>query len=120
MICWRRERPTSSERVGSSALDLMDCMACRFERVCPRRHLAYFGRGCGKQIRHREVGGAKLGDDSAAIEHERAVTYFGNFLEVGRDDDNGRACLQGHIEKPIDLRLGADIDAGSRILEDIN
>ena len=85
----QRDRPASSERVGSSALDLMDCMAAACSAtIRVRRRAADAGRSRGKQVLDRQVGGAELGDDPAAVEDQRAVADLGDLLEIGRDDDD--------------------------------
>ena len=43
-----------------------------------------------------------------------------DLLEIGRDDDDRRARLQRDVEQPVDFRLGADVDAGGRVLEDVD
>jgi len=37
-----------------------------------------------------------------------------HFLEVGRDDDDAEAGVEGMVEQAVDLGLGADVDAGGR------
>ena len=46
------------------------------------------------------------------------MTEAGDFLEVGRDDDDAEAGFERLIEEAVDFRLRADIDAGGRILGD--
>ena len=64
--------------------------------------------------------GAELGHDPAAVEDQRAVADLRDLLEVGRDDDDRGAGGQRHVEQAVDLRLRADVDAGGRILEDVD
>ena len=78
------------------------------------------GGGRGEQIFDRQVGGGEFGDDAAAVEHQRAVADLGDLLEIGRHDHDRGARLESHVEQPVDLGLGADIDAGGRILEDVD
>ena len=42
----------------------------------------------------------------------------GDLLEVGRDQQHGQAARERGGEQAIDLGLGADVDAGGRVLED--
>ena len=82
---------------------------------CP----ADIGRGGGEQVFDRQIGRGELGDDAAAVEHQRAMADLGHLLEIGRDDQDRGAGLQRDVEQPVDLRLGADVDAGGRVLEDV-
>ena len=107
----------SSARVGSSAVERIDCMrapparSARVRRCRPRRR-----GGCASTERSSPV---ELGDDPAAAEHQGAVADVGDFLEIGGDDhEDGQPALQRGVEQPVDLGLGADVDAGGRLLED--
>src|SRR6516165_8307690 len=74
----------------------------------------------GEEIFDRQIGADEFGDDAAATEHQRAVTLLGDLLEIVRYDQNSRSRLEGNVEQPVDLRLGADVDARRRILEDVD
>src|SRR5579871_5805472 len=116
-----RDRAASSGRVGSSALDLMDCMrAFDGERGQGLLDLPDAGGGGGEQIFDGKVVRGELGHDAAAIEDEGPVANLGHFLEIRGYDDDGGTRLQGDIEETIDLGLRADIDAGRRVLEDVD
>ena len=39
------------------------------------------------------------------------MTQARHFLEIGGDDDDAEPGFERLIEQPVDLRLGADIDA---------
>ena len=82
--------------------------------------MADIGRGGGEQILDRELVSAKLGDDPAPVEDDSAVANLGDLLEVGRHDHDRRAGLESDVEEAVDLGLGTDVDAGGRILEDID
>src|ERR1700733_3360005 len=119
-----RESVASSGRVGSGALDLMDCMSAPSEvggdggdDLCI---VPDIGGGSREQIFDGEVRRGEFGDDLAAVEHQSAVTDLGHLLEIRRYDDDRSARLKSDIEQSIDLCFGADIDAGRRILEDID
>src|ERR1700722_165708 len=116
-----RESVASSGRVGSSALDLMDCMSAPSEvggdDLCI---VPDIGGGSREQIFDGEVRRGEFGDDLAAVEHQSPVTDLGPLLEIRRYDHDRSARLKSDIEQSIDLCFGADIDAGRRILEDID
>ena len=59
---------------------------------------------------------AEFGDDQASRKHQRAMTEPRDLLEVGRYDDDAEARIESLIEETVDLRLGAHVDAGGRIL----
>src|SRR5690348_1597579 len=100
----------SSGAVGSSAFDLMDCMrSLRAPLAFLLRRMRDAGRRRGQEIADRQAGGRELANDLTALEHQSAVTDLRHLFEIGRDQDYGGAFLQGDIEQPIDLRLGADV-----------
>ena len=57
-------------------------------------------------------------DDAPAAEHQRAVADALDLLEIGRDQEHRHALLQRQLQQVIDLRLGADVDADRRLLQD--
>src|ERR1700733_7368896 len=117
-----RDSLAHSERVGSSAFDLMDCMDAETAGRSAKEWLRTPNarRGRGEQILHRQVGGGELRDHLAAIEYKRAVADLRHLLEIRRYDDDRRPCLERDVEQTIDFGLGPDVDAGGRILEDVN
>ena len=56
-----------------------------------------------------------LGDDFASEQNNRPVAHQGNFRKLGREQQHGRPGV-GHLaQQPINLMLGADVDAARRI-----
>ncbi len=56
-----------------------------------------------------------LGDDFAPEQNNRPVADHGNFRKLGREEQHGRPSV-GHLaQQPINLMLGADVDAARRI-----
>ena len=56
-----------------------------------------------------------LGDDFAPEHHDRPVAHQGDFRKLGREQQHGRPGI-GHLaQQPINLMLGADVDAARRI-----
>ena len=76
------------ERVGLNGLHARP--ACLRRSACPAIR-PDARRGRGEQVLDRQIGGAELGHDAAAVEDQRAVADLGDLLEVGRDDDDRRA-----------------------------
>src|ERR1700733_1388429 len=56
----------------------------------------------------------------AAIEDHRAVADLRHLLEIRRYDDDRRSSLKRDVEQTIDFGLGPDVDAGGRVLEDVD
>ena len=56
-----------------------------------------------------------LGDDFAPEQNDRPVAHQGNFRKLRREQKHGRPGV-GHLaQQPINLLLGADVDAARRI-----
>ena len=61
------------------------------------------------------LAGRHLGDDFAAEQNNRPVANQAYFWKLGREQQHGRPAV-GHLaQQPIDLMLGADIDAAGWI-----
>ena len=61
------------------------------------------------------LAGRHLSDDFAAEQNNRPVANQAYFRKLGSEQQHRRACV-GHLaQQPIDLVLGADIDAAGRI-----
>src|SRR5262245_32638020 len=48
------------------------------------------------------------------------MAHLGHLFEIRGDDEDGGASFERDVEEPIDLGLGADIDTGGRIFEDVH
>src|SRR5271170_8475495 len=74
-------------------------------------------RGIRGEACDRELAASDLGHDATATEYERAMADALHFFEIGREQQNRKALFQGLLHEVIDFRLGADVDADSRLLE---
>ena len=61
---------------------------------------------------------AVAGGDRAATKNMQRVGQFIDLGQIGRDHDDPGAVLQQRADQPIDFRLGADVDADCRLVED--
>jgi hypothetical protein len=64
-----------------------------------------------------EVVAADLGDHASAAQYDRAMNDVSKFLEVGRDDDRGRAIGDGIVNEPIYIGPRAHVDTLGRLVE---
>ena len=55
--------------------------------------------------------GRHIADDPAAVDDEDAVTEGEEFIEVGRDHENGTSLVTHGNEGAMDRLDGADVDA---------
>src|SRR5690606_11311401 len=58
------------------------------------------------------------GDKPAAAEDMQPVGKLVDFRQVGRDEDDAGALLEKFAEQAVDFRLGANVDADGRLVED--
>ena len=113
--------PTSSERVGSSAFDLSDCMTGLFGFDPGQSAATWPILAEAAAIRASVVRSPRqLGDNPPAVEHQRPMADVGDFLEIGGNQQDRRPAPQRDVEQTVDLGLGADIDTRCRILGDID
>ena len=49
---------------------------------------------------------------------QHAVGEADQFGHLGRDQDDADAACRELVDQPVDLRLGADVDAARRLVED--
>ena len=56
-----------------------------------------------------------LGYDFAPEQNNRPVAHQGNFRKLGREQKHGRPGVGHFAQQPINLMLGADVDAARRI-----
>jgi len=61
------------------------------------------------------LAGRHLSDDFAPEHNDHTVANQANLRQFGREQEHGRAGIGQLSQEPIDLMLGADIDAASRI-----
>ena len=70
---------------------------------------------CAKQGAFVRIGGRHFCDDFAAEQDDRPVAHKPDFRQLGSKQQHRRPGI-GHLaQQPIDLMLGPDIDAGSRV-----
>ena len=62
----------------------------------------------------------QFSDDLTARENKGAVTKARDFLEVGRDDDDAKPCLERCVEQAVDFRLRANVYSSRWIFGDEN
>ena len=68
-----------------------------------------------------EIGAAQEGTRfPREVESDCPVADFGQFGELGRPPDHGRAGLGDASDDVVDLALGADVDATRRLFQDQN
>ena len=60
----------------------------------------------------------EFGDDRPITHHQDAVAEANMFGQLARCDDDGAAAIGKFAQQTVDLRLGADIDAAGRLLDD--
>src|SRR5689334_13775672 len=101
----------------------MDCMKIR-RRVDQRSvrrpgRMPDAGGSGGEKVLDGEIIRGELGNDLSAIEYQGTMADLRDLLEIRRDDHEGGAGPQGHVEEKINFRFSADINARRRILEDV-
>ena len=121
----QRDSPASSDRVGSSAFDLMDCM-----RASSRDIGGGGGSRCAERRMLAEAAASRFSTDrssapSSATTRPRSKisARWQTLATSSKSVDTmmmAAPCLERDVEETIDFRLGADVDAGGRILEDVD
>ena len=80
----------------------------------------------GRRLRHGvlqdrrlvDVGPRQFGGDPASRHDEHAVGEPDQFRHLRRDQDDTDAACRQLVDQPVDLGLGADVDAARRLVED--
>ena len=80
-----------------------------------RRHGAHHRRA--DRVR-RCLGARELRDDAALAHDQHAVAHAEHFGQFAGDHQDGDALRGEFAHQPMDLRLGADVDAARRLVED--
>ena len=116
-------------------------LALAGEHAEPRAALARSGEGRGHALSHRSppcldrvgrevagrgehhpllgrVGAGDLGGDATLVEDEDPVGHREDLGQVARDEDDPEARRGQLGDDPVDLDLGADVDAAGRLVED--
>ena len=60
----------------------------------------------------------ELGDAAPFAQHEDPIRAFEHFLEFGGNHQHAEPVLGELLDDALDLRLGADVDAARRLVED--
>ena len=60
----------------------------------------------------------QIGDRAPVAQHEDAVGALDDLLEFGGDHQHAEALVGEFADERLDLRLGADVDAARRLVED--
>src|SRR4051794_15260700 len=112
-----RCRPTTPSQAPRSRAAwrgaLTPASAMRVAGIC--REIA--GRGDHDPFLGR-VGARDLGRDSPFVEDEDPVRHRQDFGQVARDEDDPKTRGRELGDDPVDLDLGADVDATRRLVED--
>src|ERR1700723_2200801 len=105
--------PFSRSRPGSSSAGGSGSRTARSRGVVP----ITADRGRGDQIVVHAATGDLVGD-LPAPQDQHPMAQPDEFLVVGRDDDYGGAVGGGLVDELVDVRLGADVHALGRLVED--
>src|SRR4051794_16674717 len=90
------------------------------------RSLSWCGSGGTRGREPRRVGGdlvqvglgrCELGDETTAVQDEDPVAHRAQLLELRGDDEDAAAGLGLAPDEQEDVGLGADVDPGSRLVE---
>ena len=106
------------DRAGDRGADIALAIGCRSWPAPPALRCRRRPRRSPSAARWSSSSAGNFRDDAAAAEDQRAVADALDLLEIRRDQEDGQPRLQRLLEQMIDLRLGADIDADGRLLED--
>ena len=105
----RARRPRRQTPVGSQARSAATVAAsCAVALAGRGEHDRFLGR----------VGAGDLGGDRALVQDEDPVGHREDLGQVARDEDDREAGRGELRDDPVDLDLGADVDAAGRLVED--